>query len=171
MLLMAALAGLAGLARSLRRQFVVVTVFGASMEPEYQAGQRLLASRAQRARREIKRGQVIVVSAGRPTPPASAADPADPPHWLVIKRVAAIAGDAVPACVAAARPELAGTIVPAGQLIILGDNAERSHDSRHQGLVPADRVRAVALRPRRPLSHAHEAVCANCAGSTRPALP
>jgi signal peptidase I len=144
---MAFLAALAVITRSLRRQLVVVTVFGASMEPTYQAGQRLLASRA---RREVKRGQVVVLVAGQPTPRDRAVDPAGPPHWLVIKRVAAIAGDAVPACVAAARPELAGTIVPAGHLIILGDNAERSHDSRHEGLVAADRLRAVALRPRRP---------------------
>lgn len=132
------------LAGGLRRRLVVVTVFGASMEPAYRPGQRLLASRVGR---DIGRGQVVVLAAGQR---ATA-------RLLIIKRVAAIGGDAVPACVAAARPDLAGTIVPPGYLIVLGDNPERSRDSRHDGLVPADRVRAVAIRSRsRPDAAASE---------------
>lgn len=56
-------------------------------------------------------------------------------------------GDPVPECIAQARHELAGCIIPPGYLAVLGDNLASRHDSRHQGLVHADRVRAVVLKP------------------------
>ena len=162
---------LALLTIGLRRRLVVVTVSGASMEPACRPGQRLLARRVARSKveREVGRGQVVVLAAEEPAEREPTA-----PDWLIIKRVAAVAGDAVPACVAALRPDLAGTIVPPGYLIILGDNPDRSHDSRHEGLIPANRVRAVALTPRpqaRPGSPASPIPPASPALSSPPALP
>lgn len=61
----------------------------------------------------------------------------DPDSQRVIKRVAAIAGDVVPASV---RPATGGTeLMPAGMLVLLGDGI-RSGDSRQWGFIRADQV-------------------------------
>jgi signal peptidase I len=46
---------------------------------------------------------------------------------------------------AAAHP--AGRPVPAGKLVVLGDNTARSLDSREIGYIPAERLLGVMLRP------------------------
>jgi signal peptidase I len=65
------------------------------------------------------------------------------PRWLV-KRVTAVAGDAVPEEV---RPSVGGadSLVPVGALVVRGD-AERSQDSRHFGFVLADSVLGTVVR-------------------------
>lgn len=111
-----------------RRAYAVVTVDGPSMEPTLHDGDRLLVSR----RRRPRRGDVVVVRyPGRVLPGRP---------WTV-KRVAAAAGDPVPAAVGLPEP-----MVPAGRLVVLGDNAERSHDSRGFGYADADQVLGVLVR-------------------------
>jgi signal peptidase I len=147
-----AVAGGVALVIRLRRRLVVVTVRGRSMEPAYKDGDRVLARRA--VLRELRCGDVVVLTpltlrqvAGPYVAAASATGPAVPlitGRW-VIKRVAAVPGDIVPACVASARPDL-GRLVPSGCIVVLGDNAAHSYDSRQEGFVRVTRVRAVALR-------------------------
>lgn len=118
-----AAAGLAAVlaARTLRRRFVLVHVQGRSMLPTFRPGDRVLVRRAPADR--IARGTVAVLRVRH-----TAAAPA---HW-VIKRVAAVPGDPVPASV---RPAAGGiSVVPAGQLVVLSDNP-RGNDSRRWGLV------------------------------------
>lgn len=121
---MRALLALAAAVLLLRRRYAVVTVQGLSMLPTYAAGDRLLVRRG----RGPATGDVVVFA-----PPAGW--PAGP-DWLV-KRVAAVPGEPVPASCAA----VAGAgPVPLGRLAVLGDNAARSGDSRRYGLVPLDLV-------------------------------
>jgi signal peptidase I len=110
-----------------RRWCTMVTVRGHSMRPTLADGQRVLAVRHSRYRT----GDVIVFW----TPDASGT--AGDPDYR-IKRVIATAGES--------RPQLfAGsglpTVIPAGQLAVAGDNAERSQDSRHLGYIPLTAVR------------------------------
>jgi signal peptidase I len=96
----------------LRRRFVAVTVTGRSMEPAYRHGDRVLVRRA--ALPAVRAGQVVVLAA---------------PHggWM-IKRAAALPGDPVPALLGRGEPA-----VPAGALVVLGDNTALSGDSRRMG--------------------------------------
>lgn len=133
----------------IRRSLVVVQVRGHSMAPAYRNRDCLLARRA--GPREARRGAVVVLAPREAEAPGSAA--LTPGQWLLpapgqwlVKRVAAVPGDQVPACVASVRPELADSVIPPGCLIVLGDNQAYSRDSREEGLVSAERVRAVVLR-------------------------
>jgi len=137
---LAAAALLAGGAICARRWLVVVTVHGQSMEPAYRDGDRLVARRTQRARR----GDVVVLAPWGSLAPLSpwAGNTTPPGRWL-IKRVVAMTGDPVPDCITAALPGLAGVRIPPGCFMVLGDNLAHSHDSRHEGAIRADRVRAV----------------------------
>ena len=141
----AALGGVLVLAlAALRRRLFAVTVRGASMEPVYVAGERLIARRVSAT--ALRRGQIVILD--KPLRPAgwewSGAPVTGPAGstWM-IKRVAAVPGDPLPPEVAATVP---GDRVPPGSLVVLGDNARASIDSRELGLVPADRVLGVALR-------------------------
>ncbi len=127
----------------LRSRLVIVTVRGRSMEPTYTSGQRLLVLRRRLA--AVRRGQVVVIAT-----PASWSGPDDGATgaggtWLV-KRVAAVPGDSL-----GGHGPLPGTdgaaVVPAGHLLLLGDNPERSHDSRHVGFFPAGQLLGVVARP------------------------
>ena len=141
--------------RSLRRQilfvclFLVVVVFyvtlfrqivvsGDSMESTYHSGQTLLALRRHAFSPPLRRGDVIVLKKDRDT---------------IIKRVAYLSGDTVtneavinPTFTAhlddyyeqqpAAEPNgLPRLIVPAGYIVVLGDNRAISYDSRSFGPV------------------------------------
>ncbi|MEV4973352.1 S26 family signal peptidase [Streptomyces scopuliridis] len=126
----------------LRRRLVVVTVRGASMEPVYHDGDRVLVDR----RTLLAAGKVVVVE--RPVADATRFVPPPPllkssgavsgRHWL-IKRIAGVPGTPVPR---SGFPALAATggHVPPGKLILTGDNAPQSLDSRQLGFFPADRV-------------------------------
>ncbi|GAA2884669.1 S26 family signal peptidase [Streptosporangium fragile] len=132
-----ALTGLASLATlaigfRMRRCFLVVTVRGVSMEPTYREGERVLVRRASLA--AVRPGQVVVV-----------ADPVPPGRWI-IKRAAAVPGDPVPEEVAAAVRAAPGARVPAGHLVLLGDNPAASADSRRFGYVSGGRLLGVVSR-------------------------
>lgn len=127
-----------------RRRYLVTTVDGTSMEPALRPGDRVLVRRTTRA----GVGQVVVLTyprlPGTRTPTAG--------RGFLIKRAVAVPGDRVPA-----RWEypdlggLAGTVVPAGHLVVLGDNRATSWDSRHYGLVRRDQLIGVLVRHlRRP---------------------
>ncbi|WP_262401735.1 S26 family signal peptidase, partial [Actinomadura sp. CNU-125] len=62
------------------------------------------------------------------------------------RRAAALPGDPVPGTVAAAAGVRAGSPVPAGRLVVLGDNAAASFDSRDCGYFDADRLLGVVVR-------------------------
>jgi type IV secretory pathway protease TraF len=67
----------------------------------------------------------------------------------MIKRVAAVPGEPVPEAVWPAVAAIGGQSVPAGSLVVLGDNTADSKDSRTIGYIPADRVLGVMLHPLR----------------------
>ncbi|MEU8247386.1 S26 family signal peptidase [Nonomuraea sp. NPDC048916] len=125
----------------LRRRIVVVSVSGLSMEPTLRHGDRVLVHRA--PRETPSRGDVVVIREPGPCRPG---DPAGVrgARW-VVKRIAAIPGDPEPAFLPAWARHPTG-VIPPGCLVVLGDNAELSRDSRHFGAVQADRVLGVASR-------------------------
>jgi signal peptidase I len=114
----------------LRRRVLVVRVMGQSMLPTMDDGQKLLARRTSRA---PVTGTIVVV---RPFGDSR----------LVVKRVAATAGETVPAEVAEPAGIPPGGTVPRGSLVVLGDNAGASTDSRTWGLLPVSSVVAVVVR-------------------------
>jgi signal peptidase I len=119
-----------------RRTLIVVTIEGRSMEPTFDAGDRVLARRA--PLRRVRTGDVVVVGpAARPEPGT--------PRLLIIKRAAAVPGDPVPR---EAVPALAGVAedeVPRGKLVLLGDSP-LSVDSRQHGYVDGERLIGVVVR-------------------------
>jgi type IV secretory pathway protease TraF len=77
-------------------------------------------------------------------------------RW-VIKRVAAVPGDPRPgAWLPATRPP-AEAQVPAGKLVLLGDNPDWSNDSRQMGYFPAERLLGVVVRR---IARGHDLTCA-----------
>jgi signal peptidase I len=114
-----------GLMAYLRRRYVFVSVQGDSMIPALASGDRVLVRRGAAG---IALGRLVV--AGKPSPGRrwtdSCPDRGFESPWLV-KRVAAIGA-------------------PPGTLILLGDNADSSWDSRQWGPCPADRVLGVVVR-------------------------
>lgn len=143
----------------LRRGFLIVTVCGPSMAPAYRDGDRVLVRRV--SGRRLRVGQVVladlpvtVPAAGTQAARFEAPESGAPPATLVadgpgaashssrvVKRIAAVAGDARPAQV-----EAAGSMVPPGSLVLLGDNPEQSADSRLYGYVSTNTVVGVVLR-------------------------
>jgi signal peptidase I len=97
------------------------------MAPALADGDRVLVRRVPAG--ALRRGDVALVAA-EPTGRAST-------RGRLIKRVAALPGDPLPAGVA---PGPGGGRVPAGTLVLLGDNPDGSVDSRDFGCVPAGRV-------------------------------
>jgi signal peptidase I len=145
----AALPGLAGIVAALlvvrlRQRVAMVTVDGDSMWPAYFPGDRVLVRRTRADR--LRPGQVIVIE--RPGEDGEWATARRGPighrQW-VIKRVAAIPGDPRPGAWLPATPEPAETRIPAGKLVLLGDNPDWSNDSRQLGYFPAERLLGVVV--------------------------
>ncbi|MEV6963804.1 S26 family signal peptidase [Hamadaea sp. NPDC051192] len=132
----------------LRRRYVSVRVEGMSMSPTYAPGEVIVIRRSHRV---LRVGDVVVVQ----RPPA-AADPDQAEQRWLIKRVAAVAGDPLPAAMRESTAILAGhaddAIVPAGTVVILGDSPIRGYDSRSVGFIPVGHVLGVAIRSRPPVA-------------------
>lgn len=126
--------------RWLRRRFLVVMVSGPSMTPTYRDGDRLLAAR--RPGNRLRAGQVVVVDRRGPALPEGPGvfSAGTGRHDRVVKRIAAVAGDPVPAGVDDA------PTVPPGMLVLLGDNPSASVDSRQYGYVAVEQVVGTVLR-------------------------
>ena len=112
-----------------RRRYLVVTVRGSSMSPAYHDADRVLMRRT----RIPGRGEVVVLHAPGPVAKLSP---------LLVKRVAAVPGDEVPA---EFRPAVPVPVVPPGHLLVRGDSA-RSADSRTFGLVNSGLVVGTVIR-------------------------
>jgi signal peptidase I len=123
------------------RRLVVVDVQGPSMEPTLYEGDRVLVRRAPVT--AVRTGDLVVVARPR------SHEFATPGPW-VIKRVAATAGERIPPVIrrgwADNDIDFAGAFVPEGRLLLLGDNPERSGDSRHWGFTAGDAVLGVVTR-------------------------
>ncbi|MEU6425259.1 S26 family signal peptidase [Microbispora sp. NPDC046973] len=137
--LVAAVAALATMAAGLawaRRRLLMVSVSGDSMRPAYRSGDRVLVRRVPAGR--LRREDVVLADvAGLVLERAGLTRSqvtVDPGAGYVVKRVAAVPGDPVPAEVPREADE---TAVPRGAFVLLGDNAGHSVDSRHFGYVPA----------------------------------
>ncbi|GAB3437388.1 S26 family signal peptidase [Flindersiella endophytica] len=153
------LAGTTALITWLRRRFVVIHVDGPSMQPTLRAGDRVLIRRRQL--RHIRAGDIVVLQNPKSHqtshhPAAAARESRDlSGHPWIIKRAAAVPGDPVPISVAATVSAAAGTPVPDGCLIVMGDNPAKSFDSRHYGYLSGNCLIGVVVRPLQPSDKAH----------------
>ncbi|MFE6844637.1 S26 family signal peptidase [Streptomyces sp. NPDC057686] len=146
-----------------RRRLAVLTVAGASMEPSYRSGDRVLVRRlGRRGGAGIERGEVVIATwrppAGHPpgepavTEDGSRRRAGEQPgarNWM-IKRVVAGPGDPVPAGLGPALIADTNKPVPRERFVVLGDNAAHSHDSRHIGYVERSDIVGVVIRRLEP---------------------
>jgi signal peptidase I len=136
--LLAAGAAVAVAIAAARCLFLITTVDGTSMEPTLRSGDRLLVRRTKR----VRPGQVVVFRFAELIDAEARRS-----RSYQVKRAVAVPGDRLPA-----RWEfpdihrIAGTVVPRGSFVVLGDNREVSWDSRHHGLVRRDRFVGVMIR-------------------------
>ena len=129
---------------TLHRRYAVVDVRGASMEPTLRHGDRVLVRRIRHGR--VRTGDIVVIERFAPDDqPDEQPDERARRVW-VVKRAAAVAGDPVPGSVARAAGVAPGTAVPAGRVVVLGDNPAHSTDSRVWGYLPTDRLLGVVRR-------------------------
>lgn len=139
-----------------QRSLLIATVRGESMEPALHHGDRVLVRRSPAA--DLRAGQVVLVE--RPPPEQTTWSWRDGEQvlgsgwrtggeaptngrWLV-KRIGGIGGDPVPDVLLPFRTSL-GPVIPPGYVAVLGDNADRSHDSRHFGYLPRRFVLGVVI--------------------------
>ena len=133
-------------ARKLRRMIAVVTVRGLSMQPTLNSGDRLLIRRVSADR--LRTGQIVVID----RPHLDGTPARRPQNWppagndWMIKRLAALPGEPTPALMLTAPAHGAEPVVPAGKLVVLGDNLDCSLDSRLLGYIAADRVLGIMIR-------------------------
>lgn len=157
------------------RQFVVqpFRVPSASMEPVLQAGDVILADRADRG--TARRGDLVVFDGSGYFAPSGSGSGR---YW--VKRVVAVGGDRVTCCTDDGAITIDGQVleepylapgtepssiefdlrVPEGRMFVLGDNRDDSTDSRSMlgapggGMVPVDRVVGTVDRIVWPLTRA-----------------
>ncbi len=156
--LLAVLVGVvAAAATALRRRYTLVTVHGPSMEPTLRHGDRIVVRRRRPDR--IRTGDIVVAlspaaTGYRPVTPVTAKPRpgrrTGSRGGLVVKRVAAVAGEPLPPSVAPVVGAPAGAPVAPGQLVVLSDNADGGRDSRHYGYLTSASVVGVARARREP---------------------
>jgi signal peptidase I len=112
-----------------RMRYLLITVDGQSMAPTLVTGDRLLVRRT--VLTSVRKGQMVVVCWS------------GSPNELMVKRAVAVPGDAVPRGI-----PVTERTVPAGKLVVLGDNVDHSFDSRRAGFLSAAEVVGVVVRPR-----------------------
>lgn len=136
----------AGAAALLRCTVVRVTVRGSSMAPGYEDGARVLVHRGGR----VVAGRVVVLEcpAREVAGPRPSVDRGADRRWI-IKRVAAAPGDPAPVDRVPGLDRTAGSVVPPGRLVLLGDNPLNSYDSRQAGYFPMERVLGTVVGHRR----------------------
>lgn len=109
------------------RWWMLVTVRGGSMQPTFRDGDRLLVRR--NGSRAVRRHALIVLAYA----PSS--------NELMVKRVAAGPGDEVPHGM-----PVPDRLVPPGHLLVVGDNAAGSADSRRAGYYLTESVVGAVIR-------------------------
>jgi signal peptidase I len=126
---------LLALARSV---LFVVRVDGTSMLPTFRPGDAVLAVRRRAVRRRLRRGDIVVCQMAGDLPGAAT---------LLIKRVAAVAGDSPQSHSPQSHSPQGDTgVVPPGRVFVCGDGPA-SYDSRQFGPIPvADVVGHVVAR-------------------------
>ncbi|MBY8872677.1 S26 family signal peptidase [Micromonospora sp. PLK6-60] len=123
-----------------RRRWLLVAVDGPSMSPTLLPGDRVLARRT--GTRSVTVGDVVVFRR-----PRRAGDPVGQPGPYLVKRVAALPGDATPD-LGGESVLVPGRVVPPATVVLVGDNRADSVDSRMFGYLPTERLVAV-VDPRR----------------------
>jgi signal peptidase I len=147
---------------SARRRLLVTIVDGQSMEPALRSGDRVLVRRTKR----VRVGQVVVLEF--PDLPSGRIPATERGRQLLLKRAVAVQGDRLPAeWEYPDVDEIAGTVVPPGSVVVLGDNRATSWDSRHYGFVRRERLVGVMIRrlPRSGGAEVEDAPQA-CSGAT-----
>jgi signal peptidase I len=134
-----------------RRRYLTVAVLGSSMEPALYPGERVLVRRCPLS--AVRPGDLVVFEDVPDLRLLTARERADGVGLLpeklrirLVKRAAAVPGDRVPLDVVPALGGAADEVVPAGSLVVLGDNPAASTDSRDFGYVAAHRLLGVVLR-------------------------
>ncbi len=117
--------------------FRFVVVNGHSMEPTFRKGQRLLMTNAYWLFGEIERGDVVVIIT--------------PNRERLIKRVVALSGETVPRRYWSVHMFRYGTVVPDGYIFVVGDNLEKSEDSRIFGPISLSQVEGKIVGAKGPL--------------------
>ncbi|MCX4750516.1 S26 family signal peptidase [Kitasatospora sp. NBC_01287] len=130
--------GLVAVLLAVRLMFVVITVDGHSMEPQYRPGDRVVALRGRLLGRPVT-GDVVLIR--RPSG-------ANGGSVLFLKNVVAAPGDPVPTLFAAITGDRAGRATPDGCYLVLGRH-RASEDSKNWGYVSSRDIVGKALRPRR----------------------
>jgi len=130
---------------ALRHRFVVVTVNGESMLPTLQPGDRVLVRRARLS--QLRAGHVVIIeSPGIDGAWSTPLYRSTGRRAWIVKRVAGVPGDPRPGC---CLPDQAGASerqVPAGKLVVIGDNPSWSQDSRQWGYFPGERLLGIVVR-------------------------
>jgi signal peptidase I len=116
----------------LRARLVRVTVQGDSMAPTLRNGDRVLVRRTRLE--ALNRGDLVVFR--RPREPARS--------WMV-KRVLAAPGDPMPRAELPNLWSYRDAVVPEDHLVVLGDNASVSYDSRQFGFIHGAAVLGVVI--------------------------
>ena len=131
-LAVAAATVLAAVVSALRARYVVVSITGDSMSPSLRPGDRVLVRRKKVSNRDT--GHVVVLARSN----------AAGSGWMVKRLIAGPGHPVPPGCLPPWIPS--GGLVPPGALVMRGDNAEVSYDSRQAGFFAADRVLGVVVR-------------------------
>jgi signal peptidase I len=125
------------LALAFTMNFRVVVIEGHSMEPTYEPGERVLMTWAYWLFGPIRTGDVVVIVL--------------PGGTRLIKRVVAMDGEEVPRMYWGPAIWRMGTRVPKGYVYVVGDNLERSEDSRQLGPFPLVQVQGKIVGGYKPL--------------------